>query len=258
MKVNLMQIRIDGGTQSRVMINQEWVHSFVEKMKEGDIFPPLNVVHDGSHYWLWDGFHRYLAYMQLGVKDADVNSRPGTLSDARVLSFGANGKHGLPRTNADKRKAVEDALGFEVTKDKTDSEIARICDVSPPFVASVRSPEAKQRQDEAKKKHTIKKAREIIESNPVEPIESDRELPGSIPDEMELKANERAMEMDIEAMQKLLASDDALKTAHDEIKRLNGLMAQFEIRFHGLMNERNELIKEVKRLQKFIDSTKGK
>ena len=44
-------------------------------------------------------------------------------------------------------------------------------------------------------------------------------------------------------MYKLLESDDALATAHQEIKRLNHLNAQLDVRLHGLMNERNEAIR---------------
>jgi len=109
-------------------------------------------------------------------------------------------------------------------------------------------------QAESKKKHIVKKAREILKDELGEEIE----IPGEMPDEDELRANDRALEMDMEAMHKLLESDDALKTAHDEIKRLNALMAQFEIRFHGIQNERNELIREVKRLQAENDKLKGR
>ena len=63
---------------------------------------------------------------------------------------------------------------------------------------------------------------------------------GQAPDDEEIKASELAMQADQEAMYKLLESDDALATAHEEIKRLNHLNAQLEVRIHGLMNEKNE------------------
>jgi len=73
-----------------------------------------------------------------------------------------------------------------------------------------------------------------------------------------LKANELAVQADMEAMYKLLESDDALATAHEEIKRLNLLNGQLEVRLHGLMNERNEAVKMVKKLQKELDKLKAK
>jgi predicted nucleic acid-binding Zn-ribbon protein len=62
--------------------------------------------------------------------------------------------------------------------------------------------------------------------------------------------------MDI--MYKMLEADDALKVAHEEIKRLNLAYAQLDVRFKGLMNERNQAVKMVKELQKQIDKSKAK
>ena len=125
----------------------------------------------------------------------------------------------------------------------TNYEIAKICAVSQPFVASIRSPEVKAKQDDAKKRHTVKKAEEFTNQ-----ISSD-----TGPDSDELRANEIAMQADMESMHKLLESDDALATAHAEIKKLNHQNAQLEIRLHGLMNERNEAVKQAKKLQKQVD-----
>jgi hypothetical protein len=61
------------------------------------------------------------------------------------------------------------------------------------------------------------------------------------------------MQADLEMLNKLLEADDALATAHEEIKRLNYLNAQLEVRMHGLMNEKNEAIKLCKKLQKEND-----
>jgi hypothetical protein len=78
------------------------------------------------------------------------------------------------------------------------------------------------------------------------------------PDDDEMEATEIAHQADIEMMYKLLESDDALKTAHEEIKRLNQLNAQFELRIRGLMNEKNEAVRMVKKLQKQLDNLKDK
>jgi hypothetical protein len=50
-----------------------------------------------------------------------------------------------------------------------------------------------------------------------------------------------------------MESDDKLSTANERIKKLTHLNAQMEIRFHGLMNEKNECVKMVKQLQKEND-----
>ena len=54
-------------------------------------------------------------------------------------------------------------------------------------------------------------------------------------------------------MYKLLESDDALATAHEEIKRLNLRVAQLETRLSSLMTEKNEAIKDAKRAQAQLD-----
>jgi len=69
------------------------------------------------------------------------------------------------------------------------------------------------------------------------------------PDEAELKANELAQQADLEALNKLLEADDALATAHAEIKRLNLAYAQLEIRFRGLMNEKSEAVRLLQKAQ---------
>ena len=253
-KVNLNDIRIDGGTQGRVVIDQQLVYHYLECMKEGDEFPPMFTVFDGATHWLVDGFHRYHAYKLLGIKQVELNYKPGTQLEAQVMSFGVNSTHGKTRTNEDKRKVVEAALAHELTKDKTEYELAKICAVSRPFVASIRNPEAKKKQAEAKQKHVVKKAKEIVEqntgnSNQITNVDPSP-VTGEAPDEDELKANELAMQADLDALNKLLESDDALATAHEEIKRLNHLNAQLDVRIHGLMNEKNEAIKLCKKLQK--------
>ena len=60
-KLNLAVIRIDGGTQARAKIDDDVVQEYAAHMRDGDQFPPITVFHDGSDYWLGDGFHRYFA-----------------------------------------------------------------------------------------------------------------------------------------------------------------------------------------------------
>jgi len=76
------------------------------------------------------------------------------------------------------------------------------------------------------------------------------------PDEDELKANELAEQADRETFNKMLESDDKLATAYEEIKRLQFLNAQMEIRIAALMTEKNEAIKDAKRAQAQLDKIK--
>jgi len=259
--VKLNDIRIDGGTQGRVVIDQQHVYHMVEMMKEGYEFDPIDTNFDGVTYWLVDGFHRYHAYKLMGIKEVTLKYVPGTQAEAVIRSYGVNARHGLPRSFDDKKKVVEEALANPDLKDKSNYEIAKICVVSQSFVAGVKDPEKKKKQKEAKERHIQKKAEEITsqtsspentsqtsseKTTPVAPVDP---TAGEAPDDDELKANELAVQADMEAMYKLLESDDALATAHAEVKRLNHLVSQLQVRISVLMREKNAAIDMVKEYQ---------
>lgn len=261
--VKLENIRIDGGTQYRDQINQDVVKDYAEKMREGEEFPPLDTVFDGSTYWLVDGFHRYFASHDLGFKEVQVNYKPGTQEEAQLLALGVNAGHGLQRNNATKRKVVEAALAHPSLEGASNVNIAKLCRVSDTFVAAVRNPEVKKKQAEKVAKHYQDKLGSTeVNVGDVIPTElGSTEAPmvdGSEPDAAELMANEMAMQADRELMNKLLDSDDALKTAHEELTKLNFLNGQLQVRIASLMTEKNEAISMCKKLQKQLDKVNKK
>jgi uncharacterized ParB-like nuclease family protein len=140
-KINLNVIRIDGGTQSRVEINNDAVADYAEAIKAGVEFPPIVVFHDGADHWLADGFHRFHAHKHAGKASILADVRDGTVRDALLHSLGANGTHGLRRSNADKRKAVLGMLADSEWSAWSDRKIAEFCGVSQPFVSGLRKPE---------------------------------------------------------------------------------------------------------------------
>ena len=116
-----------------------------------------------------------------------------------------------------------------------------------------------QKQKENDAKRHVKKATENTSGTSTgKPLDEPDPYSGQAPDDEEIRASELALQADQEMMYKLLEADDALATSYEEIKRLNYLNSQMEIRFHGLMNEKNEAVKMVKKLQKEIDKLKGK
>lgn len=251
------QIRIDGGTQMRVSINQDKVAEYADKMRDDGKFPPIKATFDGTVYWLYDGFHRYFAAQAAGATTIEVDYKPGTMEDAQDLALSANNTHGLPRTKEDKRKSVETALSYERHANKSDREIARLCDVSHTLVAVIRNPEAKKQQDKNKLKYAEKVAKddEVTGVNSTGVNSTPESDPKPVltqdygPDEQELKANELAQQADLETLNKMLEADDALATAHAEITRLNHLVAQLQIRISVLMREKNSAIDMVKEYQ---------
>ena len=138
-KLKVSQVRTDGGTQMRVgPRNQEAVREYADVLKDGGSLPPVTVFFDGRDYWLADGFHRHSAHLFLSLPDIETDVREGTKRDAILFAVGANASHGLRRTNADKRRAVEALLKDEEWSKWTDAEIARRAAVSAMTVGRAR------------------------------------------------------------------------------------------------------------------------
>lgn len=136
--INIADIRVNGGTQSRASIDRGVVSDYAEAVRDGATFPAITVFFDGTSYWLADGFHRYEAYSAAQVYDVPADIRQGTQRDAVLFSVGANASHGLRRTNDDKRRAVLTLLNDPEWSKWSDREIARRCAVDHKTVAAVR------------------------------------------------------------------------------------------------------------------------
>ncbi len=103
-------LRVDGGTQSRIAINEEVVEDYVELISASDGEWPLgtlDVFHDGNDYLVADGFHRTLAAQQSKRSSVPCHVHKGTATDARIFGMTANDRHGLRMSRADKRACVE-------------------------------------------------------------------------------------------------------------------------------------------------------
>lgn len=158
MKINIEKIRIDGDTQSRESLKGATILDYTEKVLAGEIFKPIKIIYDGKDWWLADGFHRYFAHKRAKVNTIDADISNGTKRDAWIYSLSANGKHGLPRSNEDKRRSVMRALNDIELCDKTNIEIAKICDVSDMTVGRIR-----------KELELLKEAKKKPKTKPVEP-----------------------------------------------------------------------------------------
>lgn len=135
--INIKTIRTNGLTQSRVEIDNAVVSEYAEALRAGAEFPAVVVFNDGADNWLADGFHRYHAHNQAGKTSIAADVRQGTLRDAKLYSFGANGAHGQRPTNADKRKAVSEMLADSEWASWSQEKIARTCCVSIGFVSKM-------------------------------------------------------------------------------------------------------------------------
>lgn len=102
-------LRLDGGTQARIKISEETVEAYAELIDAGKAWPfgPVDVFHDGSDYFVADGFHRTLAAQRLNRASVPCIVHKGTAKDAKIFGMTANDKHGLRMSRADKRACVE-------------------------------------------------------------------------------------------------------------------------------------------------------
>ena len=126
----LERFRLDGGTQARLKIDEDIVMEYAEAMQRGDTFPPVIAFDDGNSLWLADGFHRYQACKLLGKPAIATDRREGSQRDAILYSLGANASHGLRRSSADKRRAVETMLKDSQWSQWSNRDVARRCGVS--------------------------------------------------------------------------------------------------------------------------------
>ena len=131
-------IRIDGGTQARESLNEDAVAEYAERMAAGSFAPPVVVFFDGSDHWLADGFHRFHAARKAALSEMPADVRTGTKRDAILFAAGANSDHGVRRTNADKRRAVQMLLADAEWSQWSDREIGRRCCVGHAMVSAVR------------------------------------------------------------------------------------------------------------------------
>jgi len=135
LSVALRKIRTDGGTQMREHLSEDAIAEYAEDVKA---LPPAVVYDDGESIWLADGFHRHAAFQRAGKSRMLCEVREGSLDDAILYAAGANADHGLRRTNADKRRAVEALLSRPEWAAKSDRWIAKAARVSDRFVNKMR------------------------------------------------------------------------------------------------------------------------
>jgi hypothetical protein len=142
-QVPLARIPITEDAQTRAKVRNRVVREYAAAMKaqlaEGGLrFPPVILFSDGHDYWLADGFHRVRAARLAVLTEIAAEVRPGTQRDALLLGLTANTAHGLPRSNADKRKAVTLLLADPEWRQWSNREIARRSGVDPRTVNKMR------------------------------------------------------------------------------------------------------------------------
>src|SRR5215467_201035 len=128
----------DPGAQMRIEMRAETVNDYAEAMLNDADFPPVILYHDGTDYWLGDGYHRVAAARKIERKTIKAEVREGKARDAILCGIGANATHGLQRTQADKRQAIERLVNDPEWARWSDRKIADAAKVDHKTVAKVR------------------------------------------------------------------------------------------------------------------------
>lgn len=274
--LHLDAIRIDGGTQCRAELDEGAVTDYAAAIRSGADFPSVVVFFDGKHYWLADGFHRYHAHKHAGAIEINADVRNGTKRDAVLFSVGANAVHGLRRSNADKRKAVETLLRDKEWSQWSDREIAKACGVTHPFVASIREPKPKKQETEREKPQVSNHQQMVTVTTaaPEAPVDAGLQNEDFLPVPQKPVEKPEAPAIDLQAKHddlkdryddlvlsaKELADQvqtlDAIKAGETEVaKEMNRLRAQVrsleEVR-DRLMTTNAEQVRQIKGQQKTI------
>lgn len=200
--LNLGVLVLEPKLQSRVEIDESAVSDYSDAIELGDKFPPVLAYFDGIHYYLTDGYHRYHAHKRAGKASIEVEVVNGTFRDAIFHATSVNSKHGMRRSNADKRKAVMTLLEDFEWEGMTSTEIARHCGVSVAFVSNLRNVSGKQTEGTVKYK------------TPDGEIKEKKKSPGRPAKEPELKEEVKPEVQDDhtkEAIDMLMAENEQLK-----------------------------------------------
>lgn len=128
--------------QMREKLSASTVTEYTELIQaNGSKWPfstPCSIVRVKNELILTDGFHRVAAMRKAEEDQICVVITDGTKTDALKAALSANISHGLRRSNADKRRAVEMALSDSTLSKWSDRKIAELCGVSDPFVGQIR------------------------------------------------------------------------------------------------------------------------
>lgn len=253
MKLKLSQIVIDKGTQTREAIDQKTVTEYAEVIMNKDSLPPLVVFYDGIHYYLADGFHRYFAYKQTVTPEVEVEVINGTLRNAQEYALGTNDKHGLKRTNGDKRNAVLIALNDLEWSLLTNREIGKLCRVSHTFVNAIKE---KLEADKPKKKE--KKPKDVSQKN--RPAETEIDTEFDEEDKVqELLVQQKELEqentklLDQLALKTMDATPEQKKQAAETIAELRAENERLERELESVKISRDSYMKQNAEMQKQIN-----
>ena len=130
-EVAIEQIVFDESVQAQERISEQTLYEYRDAMfEQGQAFPPPDLFQEAGQprYYIGDGWHRLLAHKNCKHKTVVCRVHAGGRMAAMEHALGANAKHGLKRTKADRRKAIQMAL--KNFPELSDRKVAQLCNLS--------------------------------------------------------------------------------------------------------------------------------
>lgn len=105
----IRQIKVDEKLYPRKTVDKGTVKEYVESMKRGDVFPPIDVALYKGKYYLIDGRHRLEANEERGEKyvQAEIRKNIPDFDSMFLAAIRANLNHGLRLKEVDKLKIAQ-------------------------------------------------------------------------------------------------------------------------------------------------------
>jgi hypothetical protein len=137
--VALDRIMLYPDLQMRVDLPYKTINQYAQAMRDGSIFPPIDVGEFEGEYICYDGFLRKMARAKNGETETKARVRKAESRDDIVLwAVQANSHSHLKRSNADKAHSVQQLLDTELGKRMTAVDIAHAAGVTSKMVSEYR------------------------------------------------------------------------------------------------------------------------
>ncbi|MBX6314754.1 MAG: ParB N-terminal domain-containing protein, partial [Isosphaeraceae bacterium] len=124
---------LDPNLNLRDRLDDDTVERYMENWER---MPPITAFEVDGRLLVADGFHRHAAAVRLKRRTIPAEVRGGSFPEALDFVTGANLRHGLPLSRAERRRAVE--VKLRLHHDRSDRHLAEELGVSRELIAKVR------------------------------------------------------------------------------------------------------------------------
>lgn len=166
MKLKVKDVVILPECQCRHGINADAVNRYADVLQSGETLPNIKVAYDKEtgQYFLFDGEHTLRAHQKIELLEIDADVEEGDAELACWWAIAQNSAHGLPRTSADRERAIMHCIEHPMSKDMTEADLAKYVGVSRREIFRVRQKNEKVKNPGRTRDQEYEGALEVIRS----------------------------------------------------------------------------------------------